>query len=211
MQAPVCEPVFGSVSLKSLVRRSALPASALLAMVLSACAPLSQSTDGAVATTGEATTEARLNGRAGADALSKMAPSPARLDRQGDPAKAVANHLYDLEWPEVDQQGVASWYGPGFHGRKTANGERFNQYELTAAHPTYEFGTQLCVRSKVTGQAVVVRVNDRGPFAKNRVIDLSKAAAEEIGMLDRGVKSVEIYKLDDGQEDCPEVLLHAKG
>jgi len=105
---------------------------------------------------------------------------------------------------------MASWYGPGFHGRKTANGERFNQYELTAAHPTYEFGTQLCVRNKGNGQAVVVRVNDRGPFVKNRVIDLSKAAAEELGMLGSGVKAVEIYKLDDGQEECPEALLQAQ-
>ena len=201
MQALGCEPVVGSVSLKSLSRYSALPAVALLALALSACAPLSQSTDGAVATTGDARTAA----------LAKMAPPAVRLDRLGDPAKAVEKHLYDLQWPEVDQQGIASWYGPGFHGRKTANGERFNQYELTAAHPTYEFGTQLCVRSKLTGQSVVVRVNDRGPFVKNRVIDLSKAAAEELGMLDRGVKSVEIYKLDDGQEDCPEAVLQAQG
>ena len=201
MQALGCEPVVGSVSLKSLSRYSALPAVALLALALSACAPLSQSTDGAVATTSDARTAA----------LAKMAPPAARLDRLGDPAKAVEKHLYELEWPEVDQQGIASWYGPGFHGRKTANGERFNQYELTAAHPTYEFGTQLCVRSKLTGQSVVVRVNDRGPFVKNRVIDLSKAAAEELGMLDRGVKSVEIYKLDDGQEDCPEAVLQAQG
>jgi len=201
MQALGCEPVVGSVSLKSLSRYSALPAVALLALALSACAPLSQSSDGAVATMGDARTAA----------LAKMAPPAARLDRLGDPAKAVEKHLYELEWPEVDQQGIASWYGPGFHGRKTANGERFNQYELTAAHPTYEFGTQLCVRSKLTGQSVVVRVNDRGPFVKNRVIDLSKAAAEELGMLDRGVKSVEIYKLDDGQEDCPEAVLQAQG
>nr|WP_246254247.1 septal ring lytic transglycosylase RlpA family protein [Comamonas jiangduensis] len=132
-----------------------------------------------------------------------------RPDRMKDPAKAMQERLYELEWPEVDQQGVASWYGPGFHGRKTANGERFNQYELTAAHPTYEFGTQLCVRSKSTGQTVVVRVNDRGPFVKNRVIDLSKAAAEEIGMLGKGVKSVEIYKLDEGEDSCPEAVLAA--
>ena len=65
------------------------------------------------------------------------------------------------------------------------------------------------MRSKSTGQAVVVRVNDRGPFAKNRVIDLSKAAAEELGMLGKGVKTVEIYKLDDGQDSCPEALLAA--
>ena len=141
--------------------------------------------------------------------LADMAP-PVRAYK--DPAAALKARIQaESELPDVDQQGIASWYGPGFHGRLTANGERFNRYELTAAHPTYAFGTQLCVRSKATGQAVVVRVNDRGPFVKNRVIDLSKAAAEEIGMLDRGVKSVEIYKLDEGQDDCPDALLQAKG
>ena len=124
-------------------------------------------------------------------------------------AKKGNNDTKTAKAGRVLQSGKASWYGPGFHGRKTANGERFNQYELTAAHPTYEFGTQLCVRSKSTGQAVVVRVNDRGPFVKNRVIDLSKAAAEEIGMLGKGVKSVEIYKLDEGEDSCPEAVLAA--
>lgn len=187
-------------------------AGALLAVLLSACAPLSQSTEGAVATTGDLTLHTPSGtGLRSSELLAKAAPPVAHWDRMGDPAKAIEKHLYDLEPPEVDQQGLASWYGPGFHGRKTANGERFNQYELTAAHPTYAFGTQLCVRSKSTGQSVVVRVNDRGPFVKNRVIDLSKAAAEEIGMMGKGVKSVEIYKLEDGEEECPEALLQAKG
>ena len=212
MQARGCQPVSEFVSLKALALRGAMPVSAsFLALVLAACAPLSQSTEGAVSTTGDATHGASGTGLWGSELLAKAAPPPARWDRMGDPGKAVEKHLYDLEWPEVDQQGIASWYGPGFHGRKTANGERFNQYELTAAHPTYAFGTQLCVRSKATGQAVVVRVNDRGPFVKNRVIDLSKAAAEEIGMLGKGVKAVEIYKLDEGEEECPEALLQAKG
>ncbi|MEG0947604.1 MAG: septal ring lytic transglycosylase RlpA family protein [Comamonas sp.] len=199
-----------SLSLLSLARRRAVPAaSLLLAALLSGCAPMTPSAEGAISTQGEAASDTRVGMRFGSELLAKIAPPPAR--GLGDPAKALKQSLYELELPEVDQQGVASWYGPGFHGRKTANGERFNQYELTAAHPTYAFGTQLCVRSKATGQAVVVRVNDRGPFVKNRVIDLSKAAAEEIGMLDRGVKSVEIYKLDEGQDDCPDALLQAKG
>jgi rare lipoprotein A len=196
------------VSFLSLVRQRALPAaSVLLAALLSACAPLP--TERTTPAQGDAVRAPQASSRTGAELLAKMAPPPLRPDRMKDPAKAMQERLYELEWPEVDQQGVASWYGPGFHGRKTANGERFNQYELTAAHPTYEFGTQLCVRSKSTGQAVVVRVNDRGPFVKNRVIDLSKAAAEEIGMLGKGVKSVEIYKLDEGEDSCPEALLAA--
>ena len=102
-----------------------------------------------------------------------------------------------------DQKGVASWYGPGFHGRLTANGERFNQHELTAAHRTFKFGTRVCVRSSVNGKTVVVRINDRGPYAKGRVIDLSHAAAKELGMMGLGVKPVELWALEDDEEQCP--------
>ena len=74
---------------------------------------------------------------------------------------------------------VASWYGPGFHGRKTASGERFNQNALTAAHKSLPFGTKLRVTYK--GRSIIVRVNDRGPFVKGRHLDLSKGAARAIG------------------------------
>lgn len=214
MQARGCQPVSDSVCSNRVVRCTIPAAAMLLSVLLTGCAPMPASESAAVSGAQAASlphTQKSAGTRSTTELLSKLAPSPVRLDRLGDPAKAVEKNLYDLEWPQVDQQGIASWYGPGFHGRKTANGERFNQYELTAAHPTYEFGTQLCVRSTSTGQSVVVRVNDRGPFGKNRVIDLSKAAAEEIGLLGRGVKSVEIYKLDEGQEDCPEALLQARG
>ena len=77
---------------------------------------------------------------------------------------------------------MASWYGPGFHGRKTASGERFNTGALTAAHKTLPFGTRVRVVNVNTGRSVVVRINDRGPFIRGRVIDLSKAAARAIGM-----------------------------
>ena len=79
-------------------------------------------------------------------------------------------------------KGVASWYGPGFHGKKTANGERFNTNDLTAAHKTLPFGTKVRVTNEQTGKSVVVRINDRGPYAHGRVIDLSKAAAEAVGI-----------------------------
>src|SRR3954451_390266 len=72
-------------------------------------------------------------------------------------------------------KGVASWYGPGFHGKKTAHGERFNTHDLTAAHKTLLFGTQVRVTNERTVKSVVVRINDRGPYAHGRVIDLSKA------------------------------------
>ena len=92
--------------------------------------------------------------------------------------------------------GPASWYGPGFHGRKTANGERFDQHELTAAHRTLPFGTVIRVTNQRNGKSVVVRVNDRGPFAGKRVLDLSKGAAKEIGMVKSGVAPVKIEVLD---------------
>ena len=84
------------------------------------------------------------------------------------------------------QTGAASWYGPGFHGKRTANGERFNTHALTAAHKTLPFGTQLRVTNERTGRSVVVRINDRGPYARGRVIDLSKAAADAVGILSVG-------------------------
>jgi rare lipoprotein A len=80
------------------------------------------------------------------------------------------------------QTGAASWCGPGFHGKKTANGERFNTNDLTAAHKTLPFGTEVRVTNERTGKSVVVRINDRGPYAHGRVIDLSKAAAEAVGI-----------------------------
>ena len=88
------------------------------------------------------------------------------------------------------QRGMASWYGPGFHGRLTANGERFDMYELTAAHKTLPFGTRVLVHNPRTGKEVVVRINDRGPFIKGRMIDLSKAAAKALGFKSRGHDAV---------------------
>lgn len=83
-------------------------------------------------------------------------------------------------------RGVASWYGPGFQGRLTANGERFDMNELTAAHKTLPFGTHVEVESHSTGKKVMVRINDRGPFVGGRIIDLSKAAAQQLGIVDNG-------------------------
>ncbi|WP_267361330.1 MULTISPECIES: septal ring lytic transglycosylase RlpA family protein [unclassified Methylobacterium] len=95
---------------------------------------------------------------------------------------------------ESDQQaGVASWYGPGFHGRKTANGERFNMNALTAAHRTLPLGTQVVVTNRSNGRSVVVRINDRGPYVGRRLIDLSKASAQAIGV--SGLAKVSIARL----------------
>jgi rare lipoprotein A len=93
------------------------------------------------------------------------------------------------------QCGKASWYGPGFHGRTTANGERFNQGAMTAAHKSMRFGTKLRVTNKSNGKSVVVRINDRGPYVKGRMLDLSKGAATKIGMIKSGSGAVCIEKI----------------
>jgi len=92
-------------------------------------------------------------------------------------------------------EGKASFYAGQFHGRKTANGETFNMAQLTAAHPSLPFGTWVRVTNLRNGKDVVVRINDRGPFVKGRVIDLSAGAAKEIGILKTGVVQVKLEAL----------------
>ena len=92
------------------------------------------------------------------------------------------------------ERGRASWYGARFHGRRTASGEIFNMNDLTAAHKTLPFGTRVRVRNPATGQEVAVRINDRGPHVRGRVIDLSRAAAQQIGLIQRGVASIVVLR-----------------
>ena len=94
-----------------------------------------------------------------------------------------------------EQQGPASWYGNPFHGRKTANGETYNMNEMTAAHKELPLGTRVEVTNLSNGRKVVVRINDRGPFHGNRVLDRSRAAAQELGTLNAGVAQVQIRAL----------------
>lgn len=89
--------------------------------------------------------------------------------------------------------GLASWYGPGFGGHRTASGERFNGGAFTAAHRSLPFGAKVLVTSSRTGRSVVVRINDRGPFARGRIIDLSPAASRALGM--GGTESVTLARL----------------
>ena len=96
----------------------------------------------------------------------------------------------------VSQTGIASWYGPGFHGKATASGEIYNQNDMTAAHQTLPLGTKVMVTNLENGSAAEVLVNDRGPFAKNRVIDLSYAAAQSINMVGPGTALVRIDVVD---------------
>ena len=94
--------------------------------------------------------------------------------------------LFSLFGP-YHETGIASWYGPGFHGNRTANGEIYDMNGISAAHKTLPFGTIVRVVDLETGRSIVVRINDRGPFIEGRIIDLSKGAAEKLGMIQRGV------------------------
>jgi rare lipoprotein A (peptidoglycan hydrolase) len=91
--------------------------------------------------------------------------------------------------------GLASWYGPGFNGRRTSSGERYNQREMTAAHKTLPFGSAVKVTNVENGKSCVVRINDRGPFVRGRVIDLSKAAALKLDMVGAGTARVKLATL----------------
>ncbi len=103
--------------------------------------------------------------------------------------------LYNLGFP-FRQRGIASWYGSENHGHLTASGESYNMYAYTAAHRTLPFGTLVKVTNLKNGKSVVVRINDRGPFVKNRIIDLSYASAKKIGLLKEGTAPVTIEVLD---------------
>lgn len=114
---------------------------------------------------------------------------------EDEDAPPLPGNPYELRETE---RGGASWYGARFHRRRTASGELFDMRALTAAHRTLPFGTRVCVRSLLTGRAVEVRINDRGPFHPGRVIDLSQAAAEKLGSKGLGIKQVALAPLTQG-------------
>ena len=101
--------------------------------------------------------------------------------------------------PTMMETGVASWYGPKFHGKLTASGEVFNQEKFTAAHQTLPWGSRVKVTNLANGKSVDVRINDRGPFGKGRIIDVSRAAARALGMMGRGITTVRVEWLSDSE------------
>lgn len=133
--------------------------------------------------------------------------SPAPAPTEGAAGRPVDNmppvELLGGEAPREFERGSASWYGPRFHGRRTASGERYDMHGFTAAHRTLPFGTMVRVRSMVNGREVDVRVNDRGPFSRHRVIDLSRGAAEALGMLGLGIKDVLLLVPDSTSAAAP--------
>ncbi len=99
-----------------------------------------------------------------------------------------------------EEECLASWYGPGFHGRPTSGGEIYNMYEFTAAHKILPLGTYVLVKNLENGRELVVRINDRGPFVEERCIDLSYSSAKELGIVGRGLARVKIIALSEGEK-----------
>lgn len=127
-------------------------------------------------------------------------------------AGCATTHGPQLEYPSPDlnqkvfaQEGLASWYGPGFHGRKTASGKRYDQHDLTCAHRTLPFGTRLKITNLANGQELIVTVNDRGPFVRRRIVDVSHEVASQLDFLHKGTTRVRIETLP------PETALEAFG
>ncbi|MFZ4126066.1 MAG: septal ring lytic transglycosylase RlpA family protein [Rickettsiales bacterium] len=114
------------------------------------------------------------------------------LAKLGKPYEVNGTTYYPEYDPEYEETGMASWYGPGFHGGSTANGERFNTNEMTAAHRTLPIPSIVKVTNVSNGRTAIVRINDRGPFAHGRILDLSKAAAERLDMIRSGVAKVKV-------------------
>ena len=107
--------------------------------------------------------------------------------------------------PWYIQHGEASWYGKQFQGRKTADGDRFSQHDMTAAHRTLPLGTKVMVENQETGEQVEVKINDRGPYAQpgRRIIDLSRAAADSIGMIQQGTQRVRVIVTETPKQPAP--------
>jgi len=117
--------------------------------------------------------------------------------KTGQPYRVAGHTYYPLSSASgYDRTGTASWYGRKFHGRKTANGERYDMYALSAAHRTLPLPTLVRVTNLENGRQAVVRVNDRGPYVKNRLIDLSYAAAQQLGYANKGTVRVRVQALE---------------
>lgn len=124
-------------------------------------------------------------------------PKSAGYYKVGNSYEVKGKRYYPKESFDYVETGIASWYGPNFHGKKTANGEVFNKYELTAAHKTLQMPSLVRVTNLENGKSLVVRVNDRGPYAHNRIIDLSERAAELLGYKKQGTARVKLEVLSD--------------
>jgi rare lipoprotein A len=164
------------------MRKSAIPVLAVLTLVLAGCSSAPPRPD--VAALSPSTTQ---------PAQALAATPPTAGDDRSDAATAADAPAAAVV--PTAQRGLASWYGPRFHGRRTASGERFDMHALTAAHLKLPLGSYARVTLLSSGKSVVVRITDRGPHAAHRVIDLSRAAAVQLGLLKRGVGEVAVQQV----------------
>jgi len=119
------------------------------------------------------------------------------VQKVGNPYKVAGKWYYPKEDPDYDEVGYASWYGPDFHGKHTANGEMYNMNALTAAHKTLPLPSYVKVTNLSNGRTLVLRVNDRGPFVKNRILDVSRRGAQLLGFDKKGVTLVRVQACDE--------------
>ncbi len=129
----------------------------------------------------------------------------------GLPYKVKNQDYHPIHNESYDEIGIASWYGPGFHGKKTANGETYNQRALTAAHKTLPLPSLVRVTNLENGRSAVLMVNDRGPYADNRIIDLSMKSAEILGIKEKGLAEVRVqYLADESNKMHTELKLNSQ-
>ena len=131
-----------------------------------------------------------------------VVPKKEPLSKYGNPPSYVVfgKRYHTLKTANgFNERGIASWYGKKFHGRKTSSGEVYDMYKMTAAHKHLPLPTFVKVKNLENGKIITVRVNDRGPFHDNRIIDLSYAAATKLGILGKGTAAVEIWAVDGGE------------
>jgi len=146
--------------------------------------------------------------------LGQPVPKGGGVRKLGSPYIAAGERVVPREDPDYDQAGVASWYGQKFHGRKTANGEVYDMTALTAAHPTLPLPSYVKVTHLANNRSLIVRVNDRGPFKRNRIIDLSRRAAKLLGIHKNGTGPVRVTYVKpaplDGNESVEQAYLAAQ-
>jgi len=172
----------------SRIRAGAAASLALAALLLAGCGTTRPPADGAAAIAPERPAPPGAAGHAPSDAAPPQPAPPA-----ADEPQAGENTAPDSPPPSGIETGLASWYGRAFHGRRTANGERFDMHALTAAHRTLPMPSFALVRNPANDRQVIVRINDRGPFKRGRIVDLSQAAAKLLGI--SGLAMVELRPL----------------
>ncbi|MGV8989894.1 MAG: septal ring lytic transglycosylase RlpA family protein [Thiobacillus sp.] len=140
------------------------------------------------------------------DSIPDAVPRDEPMHRYANRTYVVLGNTYkpQTERRAYSQEGLASWYGRRFHGKKTSSGEPYDMYAMTAAHPTLPIPSYARVTSLVNGRSVVVRINDRGPFHKNRLIDLSYTAAHKLGYLGKGSARVRVESIDPAANGIPD-------